>query len=312
MTARKRYSIGVEMARLVIAICGVLILAGQVGNIVPSPTSIQIRYFSEPDEPVIKASIDKPSLSNQRIVVIDIEKAERTEAGPTNLLRTLKQLTRTPLRVVHYTDPSLREVVENSATRAVIIGGQGTPWWLYTNEELAQVTKVIREAEVPVLGICGGHQLIAIAFGAPVAPIRAVVPKPSKSSYEGYWRERGWVQVKFINDDEVLMGCKTSELVWQNHCEEVKSLPKDFVQLAVGAQSPMQMFRHSTKLIYGCQFHPERWTSQHPVGRRILENFLSIVGTQTALDTQNLNGAAEMLPQNVAGSRDRRSAPVLQ
>lgn len=312
MIAGKRVPLHIQFIRLTAVFCGIIVLAGQVTNDVLSPSSFQVGHSSKPKKVEGDSKAEEPFLSIQRILIIDIEKAEKTKSGPTTLLRSLKQLTDTQLRTVHYMDPVLRELAESEATRAIIIGGQGTPWWLYTQEEIAQVTEVIRKAKVPVLGICGGHQLIAKAFGAPVAPIRAIVPRPSKSSYEGYWRERGWVQVKFLADDEILFGCDKSEWVWQNHCEEVKAVPENFVQLAAGAQSRIQMIRNSTKQIYGCQFHPERWTSQHSSGRKILKNFLSIAGVLTGRDQQSSRGTVEKLQLGASDSHDQRPAPMPQ
>src|SRR5678816_460865 len=50
----------------------------------------------------------------------------------------------------------------------IILSGQSHPWERYTPESLAGVFSVIREANQPILGVCGGHQQVALAFGVAV------------------------------------------------------------------------------------------------------------------------------------------------
>ena len=50
----------------------------------------------------------------------------------------------------------------------IILSGQSHPWDQYSPESLAGVFEVIKHASQPILGVCGGHQQIAIAHGAEV------------------------------------------------------------------------------------------------------------------------------------------------
>jgi GMP synthase (glutamine-hydrolysing) len=50
----------------------------------------------------------------------------------------------------------------------IILSGQSHPWDQYSAESLAGVFDVIKHASQPILGVCGGHQQIAIAHGAEV------------------------------------------------------------------------------------------------------------------------------------------------
>ena len=71
----------------------------------------------------------------------------------------------------------------------IILSGQSHPWDKYTPESLAGVLEVIKKAPQPMLGVCGGHQQIALAFGAPIDLMARLEPG---EGYEGAKRERGY------------------------------------------------------------------------------------------------------------------------
>ena len=60
-------------------------------------------------------------------------------------------------------------------------------------ESLRGVFEVIHEASQPILGVCGGHQQIALAYGAPVALMERLEPG---EGYKGAKRERGYYEVE--------------------------------------------------------------------------------------------------------------------
>src|SRR5512144_2799679 len=60
------------------------------------------------------------------------------------------------------------EFVKTLAPSHIILSGQSHPWDKYTPESLAGIFYVIRQAARPILGVCGGQQQMALAFGARV------------------------------------------------------------------------------------------------------------------------------------------------
>src|SRR5882762_6888388 len=94
--------------------------------------------------------------------------------------------------VEHFRDVSLSRV-QALAPSHIILSGQSHPWELYTSESLAGVYDVIRNVTRPILGVCGGHQQIALAFGAPVGLMGRLTPG---EGYEGAKRERGFFPVE--------------------------------------------------------------------------------------------------------------------
>jgi len=134
---------------------------------------------------------------------------------------------------------------------------------------------VIRQAAKPILGICGGQQQIALAFGAPVDLIERLAPG---EGYEGAFRERGYSSVELSAEaiDGIFEGLPETITVWESHCDEVKSLPPDFICTASNQVSEIQAMQHTSLPLFGVQFHPELFDQENPDGRRILENFLKL------------------------------------
>jgi GMP synthase (glutamine-hydrolysing) len=153
----------------------------------------------------------------------------------------------------------------------IILSGQSHPWEKYSPESLAGVFSVIREANHPILGVCGGHQQMALAFGAPVALMGRLGPG---EGYAGAKRERGFFSVQ-TNTRGIFRNLPREITVWHSHFDEVKSLPKGFVATAANEVCPIQAMEHQDRPLFGVQFHPELFDDAHPDGRRVLENFLA-------------------------------------
>jgi len=154
----------------------------------------------------------------------------------------------------------------------IILSGQSHPWEMYTPESLAGVFSVIKQASQPILGLCGGHQQIALAYGAKVGLLERVEPG---EGYEGAKRERGFLPV--TNTGEGLFKDLPSEIVvWHNHCDEVKEVPDGFRVTASNETCPIQAMQQKGRRLYGIQFHAELFNEDHPEGRKVVENFLSL------------------------------------
>jgi GMP synthase (glutamine-hydrolysing) len=166
---------------------------------------------------------------------------------------------------------SLGRVRELSPSH-VILSGQSHPWTEYAAEELAGVYEVIREGDRPILGICGGHQQIALCYGAEVGLMKRIGPG---EGYEGALRERGFHGVE-TTGGTLFEGLPREVNVWHSHCDEVKELPAEFELTASNRTCRIQAMRHRRRLLFGVQFHPELFDKEHPEGSRILENFLGL------------------------------------
>jgi GMP synthase (glutamine-hydrolysing) len=168
-----------------------------------------------------------------------------------------------------YTRVSLKRV-KSLRPSHVVLSGQSHPWDRYAPESLAGVIEVIKKASQPVLGVCGGHQQIALAYGARIDLMGRLEPG---EGYEGAQRERGYLTVE-TSGAGIFKNLPKEITVWHSHFDEVKALPKGFRRTAWNETCPIQAMEHKERPLFGVQFHPELFDDEHPEGRKVIENFL--------------------------------------
>ena len=194
--------------------------------------------------------------------------------------------------LLHFTQVD-RALLERLGVRAIIVSGHSTLIDDYDPNTLAPLIEVIREeTRTPLLGLCGGHQLIGLAFGVTPAPMGRLAPgetDPRPALAGGMRKEWGTSRVRVSAQDPLFAGLGASVIVEQRHFWELKSVPAGFVQLATSDACPIQAIRHQSRPLYGVQFHPERYTDVHPDGRTILTNFFQLTGS-----TAHRSGAAAL------------------
>jgi len=120
--------------------------------------------------------------------------------------------------------------------------------------------EAITGSKAPILGICFGHQLMAHAFGAPVVKDRRHVLE--------------MVRTTVLARDPLFDGLPRSLMLLESRYEVVKSLPEGFSRLARSATSSIAAMKHPGRPLYGVQFHPERFTKEHPEGDNVVRNFV--------------------------------------
>lgn len=116
----------------------------------------------------------------------------------------------------------------------------------------------ILRLDLPLLGLCYGHQLIAHVAGGMVKPAEK--------------KEFGTACATVEKPLGVLKGLSKKERVWMSHGDTVYSLPDEYETLAHTENCPVAAFRHKSLPIYGLQWHPEVVHTEN--GDRMLSNFL--------------------------------------
>ncbi|PSG98252.1 GMP synthase [Thermoplasmatales archaeon SW_10_69_26] len=130
-------------------------------------------------------------------------------------------------------------------------------------DTLGECGTYLDEAEVPILGICAGHQFMAGHFGG-----RAEAAQTPEFGKTELVLEDG------VGQDDILAGLPDRSQVWESHNDEVTTVPEGFETLASSEACRVQAMRHRERPLYGLQFHPEVSHTEH--GEEIFENFVDI------------------------------------
>ncbi len=120
---------------------------------------------------------------------------------------------------------------------------------------------VVRHATVPVLGVCLGHQGIALEFGGGVDPVEPAHGMPGEILHDG--------------SDELLRGLPLRFRAIRYHSLAVaEPLPDVLRKIAWTPDGMTMALRHGERPMWGVQFHPESILSEY--GTRLLRNFLDV------------------------------------
>jgi GMP synthase-like glutamine amidotransferase len=164
---------------------------------------------------------------------------------------------------VHYLDPL-------PAAAAYVLSGSGAPWRLHDSSDLERVGEALRSCRRPVLGLCAGMQLQAMAAGGTVAPMKRRGAAP----------ERGFLEVHLDDRGDLFRDLPERIVVRQDHEDEVTLLPPGFAVLASSPACAIQAVADRERDWWGTQFHPEWYSREHPLGRRVLEAFFRLAGVR--------------------------------
>jgi len=224
------------------------------------------------------------------ILIVSMERPERYDhsGGEWQALRRFERLTGRPCVTLNYPDASL-EFLKRYPIKAIFIEGFGYGWEKVPVPKLKAIDRLLHETDLPVLGACGGHQLIGHCFNQDLSRVKALQAAPMRKLkrgepdvepdyHPGFLKEHGIYEVTVTRKDPLFDGLKQRIMVCQSHFGEVKRVPKDFVLLAQSSECKIQAMRHKTRPLFGVQFHPERWDDAYPDGKQLLINFFKIAG----------------------------------
>ena len=149
----------------------------------------------------------------------------------------------------------------NQSVRGIILSGG--PLNVYQINKYSFDKKIL-ELNIPILGICFGHQILSKLNGGRV--------RQSKH------REFGLANI-FKKRDSLLTknfyGVKKTKEVWMSHADQVSKLPKNFQVIASSTNSKYAIVENKLKKYYGVQFHPEVTHTEN--GKKLISNFVFLI-----------------------------------
>jgi GMP synthase (glutamine-hydrolysing) len=159
--------------------------------------------------------------------------------------------------IVSHKKVNIINIINQDIVGIILSGG---PLNVYENNKF-NFDKKILKLNIPVLGICFGHQILSKELGG----------KVKKSKH----REFGLAQIKKISNSLLTKNFfdkKSKNKVWMSHSDQVSKMPKNFKVIASSKNSKLTIIENYNKKFYGVQFHPE--VTHTNKGRVILSNFL--------------------------------------
>ena len=219
-----------------------------------------------------------------------------------NIVNNIQRLVQRPIsKVVHISD--LARAAEEFKPHAIVLSGTLRDFDYYDPNILKDFGKFIQATHIPVLAICGGHQLVGLSFGARVVTLDKQEQHEQRENRPVEYQYR-FVRITELNDPifrSLNEGAtsiwqdpaKEARIlrVWQNHGLQLDSVPEGFTMLATSylCRNQMMVRRSDGQLIYTVQFHLEKsfedWNKsrtrwEHPNesrdGRILFENFLRL------------------------------------
>jgi GMP synthase-like glutamine amidotransferase len=219
-----------------------------------------------------------------------------------NIAKNVIRLVQQPKTLtVHLSE--IGEAAKSFNPDAIVMSGTLSDFDYYNPEQLEKFGRFITQTKIPVLAICGAHQLVGMSFGANLKTLDDFAPSEKRADrvveyqyrfikivdetdpiFEGVANAESGVWQDYTVQDDILR-------VWQNHGLQVEGVPADFKLLATSylCKNQMMVKRSGGQMIYAVQFHleksfedwsknPTRW--QHPNesrdGRILFENFLKL------------------------------------
>lgn len=217
-----------------------------------------------------------------------------------NILGNVERLVKEPVTEVAHL-ATIASAAKKFNPDAIVLSGTLRDFDYYNPSVLETFGDFIRTTRIPVLAICGGHQLVGLSFGAHVVTLDRLaqheqrenrpieyqyrfvrITEPGDPIFRGMSNPESGIWQDYTTQARVLR-------VWQNHGLQLDSVPDGFKLLATSylCRNQMMVKRDEGRLIYTVQFHLEksfedwnksrtRWEHQNESrdGRILFENFL--------------------------------------
>ena len=233
---------------------------------------------------------------------LEIKRERRiAEMAIENILSNIERLVKTPTTKVTPL-ASIASAARQFKPDAIVLSGTLRDFDYYKPAVIETFAEFIGANAIPVLAICGGHQLVGLAFGAHVITLDRLEQHEQRDNRPLEYQYR-FVRIT-APQDPIFRGINSPAegllhdpqqahvlRVWQNHGLQLDRVPQEFDLLATSylCRNQMMVKRSDGQLIYTVQFHLEksfedwnksrtRWEHQNESrdGRILFENFLGL------------------------------------
>ncbi|MBQ2744310.1 MAG: aminodeoxychorismate/anthranilate synthase component II [Lachnospiraceae bacterium] len=161
------------------------------------------------------------------------------------------------IKVIRNDELTVEEIRDLQPERIILSPGPGRP------EDAGVIIEVAKTLgkEIPVLGVCLGHQAICAAFGATVTYAKELMH--GKQS-----------EAKFDMNCPLFKGCPETTSVARYHslAADRNTIPEELKVTGITEDGEVMAVQHIKYPIYGVQFHPE--SIMTPNGKQMLENLI--------------------------------------
>ena len=137
---------------------------------------------------------------------------------------------------------------------------------------------------IPILGICLGHQAIGMNFGGEIK--RLENPLHGKTS-----------EITVLSENSVLFKNLPKKFkVMRYHSLYVDDIPENLEVTAKSEDGVAMAVEHKSKNIFGIQFHPESFFTEY--GKNMIRNFLNIEVSETLQNNKNFKKKGNFIDMN--------------
>jgi len=141
-------------------------------------------------------------------------------------------------------------------THIILTGGDHWPRkWKFSKE-----MKLVKNSNVPILGICLGMQIIAVAFRSKMKHLKKL--------------NKGSTEINIMKKDRLFGSLPGKIRGFEFRGYAVKKLGEN-IEIIAESKLGIEAIRHKNKKIWGVQFHPEVKVDAKNQGKKIIQNFLT-------------------------------------
>ncbi len=161
------------------------------------------------------------------------------------------------IKVIRNDEMTVEQIGNIRPNRIILSPGPGRP------EDAGVIIEVAKALgrDIPILGVCLGHQAICAAFGATVTYAKELMHGKQSN-------------VKFDTSSPLFAGCPEMAPVARYHslAADAGTIPECLKVTAITEDGEIMAVQHKEYQIYGVQFHPE--SIMTPNGKQMLNNFI--------------------------------------